>query len=173
MFLFVKYIIMTNNLYAGEANLVNVFVGKILNYISYGAKTKTQVSNRINKYLLKFDLPNSVKQNIYNGVINRIYELGYLKKERYVSDILDTILNSSKKISIIKIKKNLIKKGLDLEDINEIINNLTDEYIYESALKDFEKKLKYSKNKIILKNFLISNGHSINTIEKIFNEKNL
>ncbi len=74
---------------------------------------------------------------------------GYIKEFHdfdFATSYIDGLKKSSKAFNKIKIREFLKRKGVDANIIDDVIENVSDDQIYSSVLKDAEKKLRTLKD---------------------------
>ena len=135
-----------------ESNKYYEMYNLALNYISF----KMRSSSEIREYLIKKDAPNEM----INNIIDDLYNKNILNDKLYIISFINDSINL-KDIGPLKIKNELIKKGLDENIIDENLNKI-DDNIWEDKIKK------------MLKKYLLNKKLSTNMIKlKILNDLNI
>ncbi len=135
-----------------ESNKYYEMYNLALNYISF----KMRSSSEIREYLIKKDASNEM----INNIINDLYNKNILNDKLYITSFINDSVNL-KDIGPLKIKNELIKKGLDENIIDENLNKI-DDNIWEDKIKK------------MLKKYLLNKKLSTNMIKlKILNDLNI
>ena len=108
---------------------------KTVNYLKSSLKTKKQVREYLHK---KEYSPITIKY-----VIEKLEEYGFVSDRQYAISYINTY---RKKYGVMRLKGNLIAKGVDKDLVEECINEIWEENS-ESSIEDVAKK--YLKNKIL------------------------
>lgn len=149
---------------------------KILNFLSFNKRTKKELLDKLEKYLYKTRLSQNEKSELKERIISNLKTDGYLKDsndEDYVSTYIEGLKNSSKPFNSIRIFQFLSKKGISKEIIEEAIGDVDNDSVYESVLRDAQKKIKFisggnafqKKQKLI--GFLLRKGYSYDTVSSV------
>ena len=132
---------------------------------------KLRSEKEIREYLKKKEIDN----NIINKTVKKLYDNNFLNEEIYLKSFINDKLNLSHD-GPLKIKKDLIKLGLDVNNIDEYINNISNDIwldrIDEIVSKKIKGNTKYSsyvlEEKIIL--YIINLGYYKEDILSILNK---
>ena len=153
-----------------EENLIYISYDLAIKYIS----KKVRSEKEIREYLLK----NEVDKQIIDDTISLVKKDGYINDPAYCEMFInDKILLSND--GPLKIKDELLKKGIEEHIINNKISILTDELQREKIKKLIDKQVKINRNKsnYVLKNkiitYLSSLGYEKKNIMLILNDTNL
>ena len=149
---------------------------KILNFLSFKQRSEKEVLDRIEKYLSKIHLPSREIDEIRQKVLSRLKEDGYLKDSNdldFSTSYIRGLINSNKPTNKIKVSQFLLRKGVSKEIIQKALENLDNDFVYQSVLKEAEKKLRlikgedtYSKKKKLM-NFLYRKGYPFEIITSV------
>lgn len=96
----------------------------------------------------RFTKSNSLKQIIYNDVINKINENKIIKYANEIFDVIDERVNSLLDNSVNKKSDNNISFQIEIPDVNSIIDKFTNIYIDDVLLND-SKISKSMKRKLL------------------------
>ena len=149
---------------------------RVLNFLSFSKRSKKELLDKIEKYLSKTYLPKKDKDDVREQIIQNLKTDGYLKEtidEDFANSYVQGLRNSGKSFNGIRISQFLSKKGIPKEIINDVISNIDDEAVYESVLKDAEKKLRSLKNESALRkkqkllNFLYRKGYPFDIVSSV------
>lgn len=149
---------------------------KILNFLSFNKRTKKELLEKLEKYLYKIRLSQNEKSELRERIISNLKTDGYLKDsndEDYASLYIQGLKNSSKPFNSIRIFQFLSKKGISKQIIEEKIGDVDSDSVYESVLRDAQKKLKYVKNgnafqkKQKLIGFLLRKGYPFDIVSSV------
>lgn len=131
---------------------------------------KLRSEKEVREYLIKKEISN----DIINNTLKKLKETGYINNEMYlkayISDQINLSNNGPKKII-----KNLIKLGLNEEDIYDKVNDINESIWNDKIEKYIEKKIKTNHNssstmlKIKITNDLINLGYEKENILPILN----
>ncbi|RKD34496.1 regulatory protein RecX [Thermohalobacter berrensis] len=144
----------------------NVCFKKCLNkayrLLTYKARTKDQMFKKLSKA--------GYDDHVIKKVINKLEDLGYIDDKEFVKSYIDSRLNN-KPMGKIRIKYELLSKGIKEETIDSILNshNLSE---YENAIKLIKKKIKGNydimekKDELKIKRFLQRRGFNYEVINK-------
>lgn len=138
-----------------------IALNKTAKYISSKLKTQKEVE----EYLTKKEY----SKVVVNYVIEKLKEYKYLDDESYVNSYVNTYKN---KYGLIKLKNNLMVKGIDKDILEEYFKD------YETNLDNLlEVAKKYLKNKEInydnltkLYRYLASRGYNYDDINSVINK---
>lgn len=147
-----------------ENNNVNVY-SMALNYISYKMRSQREVYD----YLTKKD----ISKKLIEEVINKLTKNGYLNDYNFAKAYINDRLNLSND-GPLKIKNNLLNLGIKESIIDDTLENIDYNIIYQKLNKLINKKIKSSKGsfnmiKIKLLNYFYNLGYDKNTILEILN----
>lgn len=145
----------------------SLILGKVLNYLSYGLRTEQEVSRRIDIYLNKKYIATENKPVLKQMVMERLHEFGSLDDTKALSGVISNLKLSTKLRSSHTLKRLLLKKGFDNDDVSVVLNDLSPDHDYACAQRDFEKKLRTTKDPIKLKKYLLSKGYSFDIISQL------
>lgn len=147
-----------------------------LNFLSFSRRSAKEILEKVKKYTSKTRLSLSEKNEVEDMVIQRLKSDGYLRisnDEDYANFYIEGLKKSGKPFNSIRISNFLQKKGISREIINDLVKNLDKDSIYESVLRDAEKKLKvirdpnrFSKKKKLL-NYLYRKGYPFDIISSV------
>ena len=154
-----------------ELEKINSLVlGKVLNYLSYGYKTKKEILKKIDTYLNKPYISLNDKPFIKNRVVERLLELDLIDDDRVLNDILSSIKNSTKAKNKHKITNFLMKKGFDYTQIGRLFDNLDPNYDLECARSDYHKILKKTDDPNKIKKYLLNKGYTFDVISSLISQ---
>jgi regulatory protein len=125
---------------------------KVLNFLSYRKRSTKEIFDRVDRYLRKIGLSLRENNGIKDKIISTLESDGYLKSS-YSNDIefaeyyISSLEKSGKTLNKIKIYRFLNDRGVPKNIIEEALNKVDSESVYQSALSDAEKKLKILKGK--------------------------
>ena len=134
---------------------------KVLKYILYKKRTEREVRD---KFIHTMD------EEMLSDIIEYLKEAGYINDKEYLSKIMHEYMNL-KNMSIRELKNKVYQKGIYVDDIEEYINENSEElrtYEYNSAKKLAEKKKGTDPAK--LKGYLLNKGFDTELVNKIMNE---
>jgi SOS response regulatory protein OraA/RecX len=146
---------------------------KLLNFISYKARTVRETVTRAYKYLEKAKLSDQDKEALITRITDQLKEEGYLNDQKLADTVLAGYQSSSKAMSVRKLKTAFMKKGLERGVLDNVFSHDHSDLELDHALKDAEKKLRYLTNespnlkKLKLMKFLFSRGYAKNTISSV------
>lgn len=146
---------------------------KILNFISYNLRSEKEVSDRLTKYLSKYRISSSEKDNLSAKLTSKLEESGYLNDSNFAFSYVKSVSDSKKPVSKRKITHFLMKKGISKDIISDAINTLPEEFSRNNAMKDAEKKLRLLGNidgfskKRKLYDYLFRKGYDSGTISSV------
>lgn len=146
---------------------------KILNFISYNLRSEKDISDRLTKYLSKYRIKTSDKDNLFSKIISKLKENGYLNDLNFASLYIKSVSDSRKPISKRKVTYFLVKKGVSKDIINEAVNFLPNDFSRNNAIKEAEKKLRLLGNvdefskKRKLYDYLFRKGYDSQTISSV------
>lgn len=125
--------------------LTNCLLGKTKNVLIDGKTYNNKDYNIINideendfSNEFKFTKNNTLKQIIYNDVINKLNEEKIIKYTNEIFDIIDFKVNSLLDRKINKKSDNNISFQIEIPDVNSIIDKFTNIYIDNVLLSDSE-----------------------------------
>ena len=149
---------------------------KVLNFLSFSPRSRKEVLERIEKYLLKINFPSREKEEIREDIISNLKKDGYLKESNdkdFSILYIEGLKKSGKPFNSLRIFQFLSKKGISKDLINKIVKDLDEDSIYESVLKDAQKKLRilkdgdvYSKKRKLM-NYLYRKGYPYNVVKSV------
>jgi len=122
---------------------------KVLNFLSFKKRSLKEILDCVKKTVLKNHLPLREKKEIEDRIILILKKDGYIKEFHdfdFATSYIDGLKKSSKAFNKIKIREFLKRKGVDANIIDDVIENVSDDQIYSSVLKDAEKKLRTLKD---------------------------
>ncbi|MFZ2663778.1 MAG: RecX family transcriptional regulator [Patescibacteria group bacterium] len=119
---------------------------KMLNFISYRIRSEKEVSDRLDKYLLKYNYLKDDVDKIRSDVLSKLEDAGYLNDSEFASCYIRSLLSSKKPVSNMKIFQFLLKKGIPKDIINNALSNLPDDFLLQNAIRDGEKKIRTIKD---------------------------
>jgi regulatory protein len=129
---------------------------KIMKYVVFKKRTEHEVKNK----LKNLDYSNDT----ISDIIEYLKETEFIDDKKYVDKYLKDIIKL-KKCSVLEIKYDLLKRGIDDNLIDNIINQDLYDYELSSAIDLAIKKSKsYDIEKI--KRYLASKGYSSSNISK-------
>ncbi len=126
-----------------------------IRFISIRMRSKSEVFN----YLLKKNIPES----LINSTINKLIKKGYLDDLRFSkSYVNDKMLLSN--YGPYKIRENLVKLGIEIDVINEVIESIDSDLIKEKLDSLIEKQIKVRRGslnslKLKLINYFVNLGY--------------
>lgn len=137
---------------------------KALKFLSYKARTKKEVIEKLKTY--------DYTEEVIDRVINLLEKYDYINDEKYAKALIKYLANS-KKFGIKRIKFELEQKGIKKNIICELLEE-ADFDETESALLLIRKKLRNKelddKEKIRVYNFLLRKGFNNAVIKEAFYE---
>lgn len=133
-------------------------LSKTTAYINTALKTEKQIRDYIYK--------KGYSKEVCSFVIAKLKEYNYINDENYAKAYIETYC---KKFGEMKLKNNLIQKGIDKEIIENLLNDIeTDEEIlYNMATKYMKNKENIYENHVKLMRFLAGRGFSFEDINKV------
>lgn len=149
---------------------------KVLNFLSFSNRSESEILGKIQTYISKTHLTSKEKEILKDRVITNLKSDGYLTEsndEDYASSYIQGLKNSGKSFNKIRVLKFLLKKGISKDITDESLSEIEDEDIYESVLKEAEKKIKYIKGennfqkKQKLTTFLLRKGYPYETVSSV------
>lgn len=131
---------------------------KTTNYINTALKTEKQIRDYIYK--------KGYSKEVCSYVISKLKEYNYIDDENYARAYIEL---NNKKMGAIKLKANLLSKGIDKEIIENLLNDLEtdDEILYNMATKYMKNKENTFENQVKLTRFLAGRGFSFDEINKV------
>ncbi|MBW6441432.1 recombination regulator RecX [Patescibacteria group bacterium] len=149
---------------------------KVLNFLSFSPRSRKEVLERIDKYFSKINFPSREKDEIKKDIISNLKKDGYLKEsnDRDFSILyIEGLKKSRKPFNSLRISQFLSKKGISKDLINELVRDLDQDSIYESVLKDAQKKLRilksgdaYSKKRKLI-SYLYRKGYPYDVVKSV------
>lgn len=149
---------------------------KVLNFLSFSKRSESEILGKIQTYISKTRLTPKEKEILKDRVITNLKNDGYLTESNdrdYVSSYIQGLKNSGKPFNKIRVLKFLLKKGISKDIIDESLSEIEDEDIYESVLREAEKKIKYIKGandfqrKQKLTTFLLRKGYPYDIVSSV------
>lgn len=146
---------------------------KILNFISYNLRSEKEVSDRLTKYLSRYRISSSEKNDLSVKLTSKLEESGYLDDLNFAFSYIKSVSDSKKPISKRKIIHFLMKKGVPRDIISDALNSLPADFSRSNAVKDAEKKLRLLGNidefskKRKLYDYLFRKGYDSGTISSV------
>jgi len=149
---------------------------KVLNFLSFSKRSESEIFGKIQTYILKTRISPKEKEILKDRVITNLKSDGYLKESNdqdYAYSYIQGLKNSGKSFNKIKVLKFLLKKGISKDIIDESLSEIEDDDIYESVLKEAEKKIKYIKGennfqkKQKLTTFLLRKGYPYEIVSSV------
>lgn len=128
----------------------------------------------IYEYLHKKEIP----EDIIKKNIKKLKENGFINDEVFLKCYISDQLNLTNH-GPLKIKKSLIKLGIDESLVNDAINNIDDDLIYNKINNYIDKKIRLNHNsssymlKVKIQNDLINLGYDKSLINDILNMKEI
>lgn len=142
------------------ADLLN----KTLRFLSYRSRSRFEIVN----YLKKRD----VDQTNIDILLNKLEELTLIDDTDFAQQWTQAQLSKGKGPKFIRLQ--LINKGVSVDTINHVINDLSPEELYSSARSIAKKKVKTKLSdfqaKMKLKQYLYGRGFSSNTINAVVDD---
>lgn len=135
---------------------------KVLKYIIYKKRTKMEVKQ---KFSSVYDF------NLLNDLIDELEQNGYIDDINYIKRSINEF-EALNNLSIQEIKYKLLKKGIDIKDIEDYIYKHEDEleqYEINSAKNIIIKKRRVAED-IDIENFLYKKGYKRESIKEGFEE---
>lgn len=135
---------------------------KVLKYIIYKKRTKMEVKQ---KFSSVYDF------NLLNDLIDELEQNGYIDDINYIKRSINEF-EALNNLSIQEIKYKLLKKGIDIKDIEDYIYKHEDEleqYEINSAKNIIIKKRRVAED-IDIENFLYKKGYKKESIKEGFEE---
>ena len=121
---------------------------KILNFLSYKARSVKEVSGKLDFYLQKHnEVDTEVRDYFKDFFLNNLHELNLLDDKKYAVDFVREKINSPKPISKLKIQQFLHHKGISSDISKEALKQFSYELELSNAKKDMLKKMKSLHNK--------------------------
>jgi regulatory protein len=146
---------------------------KILNFISYNLRSEKEISERLTKYLSKYRVTQSEKDDLSFKLTSKLEESGYLNDLNFSTSYIKSISDSRKPISKREANHFLMKKGVSKEIISGVLDSLPADFSSNNAMKDAEKKLRllgnideFSKKRKIY-NYLFRKGYDSDVISSV------
>jgi regulatory protein len=139
---------------------------KILRYLSYKPRTRSECVNKAKDYLQEFDLTSSEEESFTNKVLEPLEEAGYIDDMEYVRAYIKEQQHRSSPRGPYYARRFLFQKGLS----KEIIDRGIKKYYPKAKEKESIKKLikrKGNKSKPKLINYLLRRGFSKNLVYSI------
>ncbi|MFH1899055.1 MAG: regulatory protein RecX [Patescibacteria group bacterium] len=146
---------------------------KILNFISYNLRSEKEVSDRLTKYLSRYRISSSEKNDLSAKLTSKLEESGYLDDLNFAFSYIKSVSDSKKPISKRKITHFLMKKGVPRDIMSDALNSLPADFSRNNAVKDAEKKLRLLGNidgfskKRKLYEYLFRKGYDSGTISSV------
>lgn len=146
---------------------------KILNFISYNLRSEKEVSDRLTKYLSKYHISSSEKDELSTKLTSKLDESGYLDDSNFAFTYIKSVSDSKKPVSKRKITHFLMKKGVSKDIMSDALDSLPAEFSHNNATKDAEKKLRLLGNidefskKRKLYDYLYRKGYDSGTISSV------
>jgi len=143
---------------------------KILNFISYNLRSEKEVADRLTKYLSKYHISPSEKNDLSAKLTSKLEESGYLDDLNFAFSYIKSVSDSKKPTSKRKIMHFLVKKGVSRDIMSDALNSLPADFSHSNAVKDAEKKLRLLGNidefskKRKLYDYLFRKGYDSGTI---------
>ncbi len=133
-------------------------LSKVTNYINTALKTEKQIRDYIYK--------KGYSKEVCSYVIAKLKEYNYIDDQNYARAYIEL---NSKKMGALKLKANLLSKGIDKEIIENLLNDLEtdDEILYNMATKYMKNKENTLENQVKLTRFLAGRGFSFDEINKV------
>ena len=180
-------------------SITNGLLGKTKNILIDGKSYNCKDFNVINideendfSNEFKFTKSNTLKQLIYNDVINKINEEKIIKYTNEIFDVIDDKVNNLLNRKVNKKSDNNISFQIEIPDVNSIIDKFTNIYIDDVLLSDSEisksmkrkllyqlyfldiKKLNNKPTMVIINNFdvYLNSNEIINLLNTINNLSN-
>ena len=128
----------------------------------------------IYEYLHKKEIP----EDIIKKNIKKLKENGFINDEVFLKCYISDQLNLTNH-GPLKIKKSLIKLGIDESLVSDAINNIDDDLIYNKINNYIDKKIRLNHNsssymlKVKIQNDLINLGYDKSLINDILNMKEI
>ncbi len=115
---------------------------KILNFISYKARSTAEVKKKLDHYLkrkknLKFSEIEKIKERSLEKLVN----LNLLDDDDYAKSYVNEKIKSTKPVSKLQIRKFLLSKGVPYKIIDNNLKLMKKEIEYAKAKKDATRKL--------------------------------
>lgn len=137
-----------------------------LNYVSYKPRTMYQIQQKLQK--AKYD------QEVIDATLKFLEDFGYLDDYKFAKEFVEHSIKT-KKSSILKIKNDLVAKGIKREIIDDVLLELQNsEAEIENALSLAKKRLKImsqgkkKKNQLeYIGQYLFRKGFDWNTINRV------
>lgn len=117
---------------------------KLLNFLSFSKRSSKEIDEKLKSYLSKERIPLREKEDIREKVLNKLKDDGYLSgtnDEDYAALYIEGLKKSSKPFNEINIRRFLSMKGISKDIVDEALNCVDRDSVYESALKDANKKV--------------------------------
>ncbi|MBU0535090.1 RecX family transcriptional regulator [Patescibacteria group bacterium] len=146
---------------------------KILNFISYNLRSEKEVADRLTKYLSKYRISSSEKNNLSAKLTSKLEEGGYLNDLNFAFTYIKSVSDSKKPVSKRKITHFLMKKGISRDMLSDALDSLPADFSLNNAVKDAEKKLRLLGNidefskKRKLYDYLFRKGYDSGTISSV------
>lgn len=146
---------------------------KAINFISYRARTRREIEDRLNKYLLRDVENKKYHDEIRVEVIRRLDDYNLVDDKKFVLDYVAATARSGKNVGKLKVRDFLYKRGISKELVDKYIDNYDDEYEVDKALLVAKKKLKLlggkrdfqSKGKVY--RYLYGRGFTLEAIKSV------
>jgi regulatory protein len=127
--------------------LFETALNKVIDFLSYSSRTRKEVLNRIDKYLLKKDLTTEEENELKEYVLEEVDKLNLLDDKLYAKNYVEGRIRSGKSISKRKIQEFLYMKGVDKQIIETALQSYTSGMEIDLVRQLAEKKIKTLKYK--------------------------
>jgi regulatory protein len=147
--------------------------GKIMRFISYKPRSRREVVDRLEKYLIKDVKDKRFHSKLKERIMLKVEDLGFVNDESYAKEYIESVKRSDKSVGRRKAETFLYKKGISREIIDKYIENLSWKVEEKKALAAASKKMKLLKGKRSYKNrnkvykFLYGRGFSADVIKSV------
>ena len=133
-------------------------LSKTTQYLNTALKTEKQIRDYIYK--------KGYSKEVCSFVISKLKEYNYINDENYARAYIETY---NKKYGTLKLKTNLVQKGINKEIIENLLNDLEtdDEILYNMAIKYMKNKENTYENHVKLMRFLAGRGFSFEDINGV------
>ncbi len=121
------------------------------------------IKMRSTKEIKEYLSMKGIDVSIIKSTINKLLDEGYLNDEKFTTSYINDQMNLSPK-GPLKIRKELLKYGINETIINDNLNNVNEEEVKEKLSKLLEKQIKLKKGssnalKVKLVNYFINLGY--------------
>jgi len=149
---------------------------KILNFLSFKSRSEKEVLDKVKFFVSKTNISSEEKNQLKDKILDSLKNDGYLKDtndEDFTKLYVEGLQKSGKPFNKIRISQFLTKKGISRDIVNQALEDLDEDAIYESVLNDAKKKIRnlkddsnFSKKKKLI-NYLYRKGYPFNVVSSV------